>query len=278
MTKYMYYEPKGGFNDVLCSIRMCLACCIKNNRVLLVNGLKSEYKVQFTDYFDTPDFNKDVIYDIEQIKKICLNKSLSVYPNIFQNEMDNILSGKIEFTYTKNGFMYKDNTLTLPNKNITEDIIVYSCCGGGYGIQLLRHVSFNKNVMDICNERYKMLNNPYLGIQIRNTDIKCDYIRFFNENLALIKSYSEIYLATDDVNVLVFFRDKGVSVKNFTTFPDEIYTNLHNSKIDPNVKFIDMISDMFILSLSDNLVSPSAGGFARLISNARDEHYFKPRD
>ena len=278
MTKYMYYEPKGGFNDVLCSTIMCLTHCIKNNRVLLVNGLKSDYKVHFTDYFDTPSFNEYVIYDIEQIKNICLNKSYSIYPDIFQNEMDNILSGKIEFTYTKNGFIYKDTTLKFPNKNITEDIIVYSCGGGGYGIQLLRHVVFKKSVMDICNERYKMLNKPYLGIQIRNTDIKCDYIRFFNENLALIKSYSEIYLATDDVNVLVFFRDNGVSVKNFTTFPDEIFTNLHNSKIDPNVKFIDMISDMFILSLSDNLVSPSAGGFARLISNARDEHYFKPRD
>jgi hypothetical protein len=276
MTKYLYFEPKGGFNDVLCSTALCLGYCMRNNRVLLVNGLKSDYKIHFPDYFETPRFNKYIIYDIEQIKTICLRNSHSIYPSVFQNEMNNILSGKIEFTYTKNGFIYKDITLKFPDKNITEDIIVYSCGGGGYGIQLLRHVVFKKNVIDICNARYKTLHKPYLGIQIRNTDIKCDYVQFFNENETLIKSYSEIYLATDDVNVLTFFRDKGLLVKNFTTFPGEIFINLHNSKIDPSVKFTDMISDMFILSLSNQLISPSAGGFARLIANAKDEDYFKP--
>jgi hypothetical protein len=92
----------------------------------------------------------------------------------------------------------------------------------------------------------------------------------------LIKSYNEIYLATDDVNTLTFLKDKGLPVKNFTTFPDEIFINLHNSKIDPGVKFTDMVSDMFILSLSQTLISPSAGGFARLIANAKDEEYFTP--
>lgn len=276
MTKYLYFEPKGGFNDVLCSTALCLDYCVSNNRVLLVNGLKSDYKIHFPDYFETPRFNNYIIYNIDQIKTICVNKSLSIYPPVFQNEMNNILSGAIEFTYTKNGFIYKDTTLTFPKKNITEDIIVYSCGGGGYGIQLLRHVVFNKNVMDICNARYKTLRKPYLGIQIRNTDIKCDYISFFKENETLIKSYSEIYLATDDVNVLTFFRDKGLLVKNFTTFPEEILKNLHNSKIDSSVKFADMISDMFILSLSNQLISPSAGGFARLIKNAKEIQYFQP--
>jgi len=278
MTKYLYFEPKGGFNDVLCSIGTCLNYCVQNNRILLVNGLKSDYKIHFPDYFETPALNAYIIYNIEQIKTICLNKSRSIYPSVFQNDMNNILSGKIEFTYTKNGFIYKDTTLKFPDKNITEDIIVYSCGGGGYGIQLLQYVVFKKNVMDICNARYKTLRKPYLGIQIRNTDIKCDYVQFFNENESLINSYGEIYLATDDVNALMFFKDKGLPVKNFTTFPTEIFINLHNSKIDPNVKFTDMISDMCILSLSHTLISPSGGGFARLISDAKGICYFQESD
>jgi hypothetical protein len=68
MTKYLYFEPKGGFNDVLCSTALCLNYCVSNNRVLLVNGLKSDYKIHFPDYFETPKFNKYIIYDIEQIK------------------------------------------------------------------------------------------------------------------------------------------------------------------------------------------------------------------
>ena len=38
---YVYLEPKGGFNDILCVIDRCIKYCRIYNRKLLINGIKS---------------------------------------------------------------------------------------------------------------------------------------------------------------------------------------------------------------------------------------------
>jgi len=278
MQKYVYFEPKGGLNDILSCIERCIIYCNTYNRILLVNGLKSCYNINFADYFDIPS-NNNIILDIDQIKNICCNSELTVYPNLLQNKMNDILENKINFNYfsshTDVNYRYKNIDLYLPNKNIEENLIIYGCCGGGDGYKLFKQIIFKQNIMNICKERYKMLNKPYLGIQIRNTDYKCNYEDFFEKNKVFINSYKEIYLATDDIHVLQFFREKGLQLKNFTTYSSEKYCNLHKSKVDPNTKFIDVISDIFILSMSNKLISPSKGGFIKLIKSVKNNEYFK---
>jgi len=276
MSKYVYFEPRGGFNDILSNITRCLEYCVQNKRVLLVNGKKCTYKINFSDYFDMVS-NENIICDTEIIKKICSNTSYSIYPSELQDKMNDILENNIIFSYgiNKTPWHYNDIKLELFNKEVSEDIIIFSCSGSGDGYTLFKQLTFKKSILDICNERYNRLNKPYLGIQIRNTDYTCDYIQFFIDNEILIKSYSEIYMATDDVNVLEFFREKGLQIKNFTTFPRQEFKSLHYSNIHPHTKFIDMISDIYIMSLSDKLISPSKGGFIRLIKDVMRNQYFR---
>ena len=82
-----------------------------------------------------------------------------------------------------------------------------------------------------------------------------------------IRSFKEIYIATDDKKSIDFYREKGLQVKNFTTFPHTNYYNLHYSNIDPHTKFIDMICDIFILGFSHTLMSNSSGGFIKLVTS-----------
>ena len=277
MSKYVYFEPQGGLNDTLSNITRCLEYCIKNKRILLVNGMKSTYQINFSDYFDMVS-NENIIFDTEIIKKICSNTSYSIYPNELQDKMNDILENQIIFSYGKNNnktvYRYNNMILELFNKEVSEDIIIFTCCGNGDGYTLFKQLTFKKSILDICNERYNRLNKPYLGIQIRNTDYTCDYIQFFIDNETLIKSYSEIYIATDDINVLQFFREKGLEIKNFTTFPTHKYPALHYSNFNPHIIFIDMICDIYIMSLSDKLISPSKGGFIKLIKSVMENKYF----
>jgi len=278
MSKYVYFEPSAGFNDILSNITRCLEYCVQNKRILLVNGMKSTYKINFSDYFDMVS-NDNIIFDTEIIKKICSNTSYSIYPNELQDKMNDILENNIIFNYGRNTteFCYNNNYIIfeLFDKEISEDIIIFRCCGGANGYILLKQLTFKKNILDICKERYNRLNKPYLGIQIRNTDRKCDYIQFFIDNEMLIKSYTEIYISTDDINALQFFREKDLEIKNFTSFPTHKFKSLHHSNIDPHTKFIDMISDIYIMSLSDKLISPSEGGFIRLIKDVMKNKYFR---
>jgi hypothetical protein len=166
MNKYVYFEPCAGFNDILCNITRCLEYCVQNKRILLVNGKKCTYKINFSDYFDMVS-NENIIFDTEIIKKICSNTSYSIYPSELQDKMKDILGNKIRFHYgrTTTEFCYNTNNnyiiFELFDKEISEDIVVFTCRGGGNGYNLFKQLTFKKNILDICNERYNRLNKPY---------------------------------------------------------------------------------------------------------------------
>lgn len=162
----------------------------------------------------------------------------------------------------------------MPNSNVNEDLIVFGRRDGGDGYPLFKNLIFKPKIKQIISDRYKTLKKPYLCIQIRNTDYKCDYELLYENNKTEINSSNEIYIATDDKKALKFFIDKGLPVKNFTTFPiASEYRSLHMSQLDPHIKFIDMLSDIYICGMSDNLISSSIGGFIRLIRNCNQNKY-----
>jgi hypothetical protein len=272
---YVYLEPRGGWNDILCNIILAKQYCAKHKRTLLVNGEKSLYKVNFFDYFHIPE-DLTIVFNTNEIKRICTNPSYTIFPNELQYRMLDVIEGRIKFTYIpKNIFYYNNISLDLPNTARSETILVYCRCGGGDGYPLFKQMVFRQSILDICKERWSRLQMPYLCIHIRNTDYKCDYVTYFHQNEAYIRSWKEIYIATDDASSIDFYRNKGIDVKNFTTFPKENckFKNLHISNIDNHTKFIDMLCDIFIIGRSDKLISNSSGGFINLM---RSIHSDKP--
>ena len=223
-------------------------------------------KINFSDYFNLS--NKNVIFDIKKINKICNHKNYTIYPEVLNSKMNDILNGTITFNYSgeEGIFCYNGIKLTLPEDNRKENIIIYNECFTGSGYKIFKELIFQPNIKEICIKRYNILKKPYLCIQIRNTDYKCDYISYFNTHEQEIRLFKEIYIATDDKKTLDFYREKGLSIQNFTTFSTNDKTwNLHQSNIDPYIKFIDLFSDIYIAGMSDKLMSNSCGGFINLL-------------
>ena len=267
---YVYCEPQGGINDIFTSITRGLNYCNSNNRTLLVNGKRTIYEVNFADYFSMS--NENIIFDTNKINDICSNNNNTIYPDIFNGIMMNVLNGPVlnsefEFTYTpETNYTYKGVRLGLPENNRPENIIIFSECHGGWGYPLFKQLIFHPNIKDICKERYNRLEKPYLCIQIRNTDYKCDYISYFYNNENEIRSFKNIYIATDDKKALEFYKEKDIFVQNFVTFPKEdSYQSLHVSSIDPNTRFIDLLCDIYIIGMSDKIMSNSIGRFIDLV-------------
>ncbi len=265
--KYVYCIPKGGFNDHLTCIKRAFDYCKKYNRILLIDTINSTYMINFASYFDFPYNN--IICDSQNIRDILYNNEITIYPNILNGQMMCILDNDINFSFTREKNIYYENTtLSLPRSNVKEDVIVFVTMGLRLGYTLFKDLIIKPNLKQILHDRYKTLNKPYLSIQIRNTDYKCNYKRLYKKNKSLIHSASDIYIATDDINALTFFVNKGLPIKNFTTFPStKEYENLHLSDVDPHTKFVDMLSDIYICGMSDKLLSSSGGGFITLIRN-----------
>lgn len=270
MRKYVYYEPMGGLNDMLCCINYAINYCIKNNRILIINGMKTEYRVNLSDYFSLNINN--VILDVNKIINIFANNNFSVYPNEFNGKLMDIVTGKIKFEYhTPYSYIYWPDNVILkwPYKKIYEDVLVTANCGSGNSFVLFNQLKLKPIIKDECYKRYNLLDKPYLCLQIRNTDYKTNYEDFYDTNKEIISSYKEIYVATDDKKILDFFINKGINIKNFTTFPESEYYNLHNNQsINPNTKFLDLFSDIYIASMSDNLLlAKSQGNFVNLLKS-----------
>ena len=71
--------------------------------------------------------------------------------------------------------------------------------------------------------------------------------------------------------MIKFFKSNnlGLNIFNFTTFnSNKKVNNLHyNTSINGNTKIIDLMSDIYIISMSNKLLSNSQGGFIELVRN-----------
>lgn len=267
-NKYVLFIPQGGINDSFVNIYRVIQYCKLKKRILLLDMTKGVYGINFSDYFLYNNSDCNIIYDTDKIKDIIKNNTLTIYPRNLDFELIHVFQEAIEFKYSPRSkcFLYKNIPLDLPD-NVNEDIILHSRCGGGHGYVFFKNVCLKENIKSICKQKINLLKKNYLCIQVRNTDMKCDYQNLYETNKLKIHSYDQVYICTDDESVIAFFKSKNLNVSCFTTFPKgtEKTHNLHRSRIKNNIKMQDLIVDIFIATNSTELLSNSKGGFIGLL-------------
>jgi hypothetical protein len=261
MDKYVYFIPRGGINDTFTQIKHKINYCKKMNRILLLDMNYGSYNVNVHDYLYFINC-EHIIYDMNKIKEIISNKKVSIYPKEIDFSLLDVVNKKTKFIFT-----YKDiNLRILPKQQVNEDIILHTCWGGGDGTKIfIENIMLHENLKEIIKNKLNLLDDHYLCLQIRNTDIQSNYVNLYEENKEMIHSYKSIYLCTDDKVVINFFKNKNLNIFNFTTFSDNKCKNLHNSNIKPQIKFQDLFVDIFIAVNSHKIISNSGGGFAKFI-------------
>lgn len=282
-NKYVLFVPLGGFNDCLVQINKLMLYCKKFNRVLLLDMTLSEYGINCSDFFHFSECK--IINDTNDIKTI-LSKNMTIYPNNLGVTLADVINkktmiirqkglhkgGRAYFDRNKEGWHTKHGVaLKLPPTGITEDIIFYVSCGGGTGFNTIKHIRFKPLIISKCTNKLSILGDNYLCIQVRCTDRMCDYKRLYENNKKIIHSYGKIYVATDNKVVLTYFRKKGLNIYNFTSYPKIPDVNLHSCfDIPSEIKFSDMIVDIYLCVYATKLISNSKGGFISFIYSCRN--------
>jgi hypothetical protein len=265
---YLYFSCNQGFHDILSRLLFAVNFCRRTKRIILFDFQNSCYKINFYKYFN---FNlPNIICDTNKIKEILEKEQYSVFPNCLNNKLMDVINGLIKFNVKiikKEFYFYNNIKLTLPNFNPDEKIVVYADSGNGNGYQLfLNNIMPKNNLIEYIKNRYQKIKKPYISIQIRNTDRKCDYKKIYEDNKDLIGNFKSLHIATDDIKVLNYFKSVNNNVINFTTFPDKKeYLNLHSSEINPDIKIKDLITDLVLVSLSEYFLTNSKGGFVKLL-------------
>ena len=254
--KYLYLIALGGLNDIFCRIEKYIKYCRENNRLLFIDTRYGTYRYNILRYLIIKDNN--VIQNINYFKNIDINK-LSFYPNEIKYIFDDIINKKFIKQNNKNNLIFR-------GQKLNEDVIV--CCesGGGDSFDFFyKHVFIKNKIKDYIKEKAKLIKVPYIAIHIRNTDIVTDYKKIYLTNKNLIHKYSLVYVATDNKNVISYFKNKNLNVKNFTQFPKLKHKNLHSSNLSCETKFKNLFTDMYMILKADKVILESQGGFANLL-------------
>jgi hypothetical protein len=273
-TKYVLFIPQGGINDCFCGIVRTISYCKMNNRTLLLDFTNSAYNINFSDYFDIKELDCSIIYNSNEIKNIISSlknsNCLTVHPNNLDFNLIDLFDKTKKFNYKwhhDNSYSVNNIPLDLPI-NAEENVILYLYGLGADGIIFFKNLLLCENIKNIINKKLTILKENYLCIQVRNTDRKCDYKNLYENNKEYIHNFDQVYICTDDKHAYDFFKSEKMNVLCFTTFPENTYRNLHDTKeILPSTKMEDLLTDIFIATNSKSILSNSKGGFIRLLQH-----------
>lgn len=137
---YFYLVPAGGWNDILGTIERVFDYCARWNRILLINGKGTHYKVNFAEYFHIQHPN--VICDTETINEIIKGKTCTKITELPTSDVD-------------------DSILKMDYGRVKGSSLQY---------KMLKTFVFSEHVKAECKRRYELLTKPYVCIQVRNTD------------------------------------------------------------------------------------------------------------
>ena len=250
--KYLLCRPLAGLSDHFNTIQRCIEYSKKFNRILLIDSdYKSTYNFNFIDVFQLID-DTNIIYDSNKIREIISNKNLSIFPN----EIIDLYNYSLEYHHVK---CVIENTNTICqinfNKDYIEDIILHTNNGNGnfkLSNKFISNIKLtNKFINDII-EKYNKIQKPYISLHIRNTDRQCNYNKIYDEYIEKIKDLN-IFLATDSIKVLNFFKSKNLKIYSFTELPDN-NKPYHKCLLNIDEILLNTISDLFLLALGNDFI------------------------
>lgn len=268
---YVLLYPFGGFNDILKLIDYTQHYCKYHNRKLLVPTL-DHYRIYTSDIFNIKD--DSIILDSSYVYQLLDSSSTTIYPScvtipdilniIHPENRENIIrGGKHHYSSRKTNVKF-----SLPNKKCNKKIIFFSHHGffPGNSFRVFSKLTiYHEKMKNDIFTRYNDIPKPYLCIQVRGCDKKAKWEYYYKKHKTYIHSFKHIYLCTDDTKVLEFYKNEGLSIYNFTTYPTTSYYGLHMSDISGYIKILDLISDLYIASKAEAFLSNSKGGYINLM-------------
>jgi hypothetical protein len=259
----MIVIPKGGFNDMLFVIDKCLRYCIKHERILVIDTRRSFWFLR--DIHEYIEFSHPLIYkgDMDTIFAT-LNKLESYPPGT---------RGKHPITevYNDKNICFRstiDKIDISPDLGMsyTEDVVVYSHCGGGIPVTLLPTMKFKPVVVVNFIEKFQRLPSGYTSVHIRNTDYVSDLDTFLEENHGVLTE-TPFFLASDNANTIETIREKYLHVLTFSAIPNTLdRRNIHERHHENQESFIlDCITDILLLASAKTYIySCKKSGYSKL--------------
>lgn len=260
--KYVIYKSSGGLNHNLNGLQCAIYLSEKYNRKLIIDMAKnSAFKIKFSDILIINDNNINYQDSYEN-----LDQSLNyITKNGIKYTINDIASKNLKLVNSKY-CIFDDEFIQDEDINLSNDIIIYASCKSPekkYNIQINNNI-FNKLLLE------KTIDEPYISIHFRNTDIKNDINIFIKKikELVLSTKINNLYIASDYYDTYNIIKSEIPSLNIIRkTIPDKDIYNLHYSMKNKFDMVYETIRDVYFISKSDYFIPSYNSGLSKLIIN-----------
>ena len=263
--QYLIYKITGGLCHMLWQINNTIYLSKTTNRSLIIDCFSNAFCDDFNRYFNIPDFNYSTKYD-------CLYQDESLDKETFEPFIKSVAQC-VGSDYFLNKKLLVDNINDVIKSN---DKIVYcTWMKNVKEIDIPWYIKLNKDIFEKIS--VNKINEKYIGIHYRNTDMKHRLEDFIPKIHELSTETNTIYLGSDDstafdrLNTLLNNKFKIIQYTKPMNYNGQ---NIHYS--NPNKYEVTMngLTDMYHLTYATHFIPSVNSSFSRRIMLLRAKDNF----
>lgn len=265
MEKYLICRPEGGLTDMLCQLSQCFNYALRYGRVMVIDTENSViFASPFREYFSFVHPTLKVVTEPREFIQTAIARGLTVHPPHARLDP----RGHEQPCYVKNlNFCLSGIPLTFDfTCDHDAEVLIHQRCGrSSFDLEFMSCLRLSPRLRRIVERRWASLPKPYIGVHVRNTDIKSDTSKV----MPVVRRYPGcVFLATDSVAVQRSVR-KAASRRIFISkIPNSRGQGLHRKRVSSKKKRsinTTAIVDMVLLALSKRVfVATEASGYSLL--------------
>jgi hypothetical protein len=266
--RYLLCRPRGGLNDCLRQLQKCWRYAVLHRRTLIVDTAGFAVMSPFGRYFEPRRAGASFVLTLEPELLAELETLECQVPSITGR------IGSYEAVFEGKQMFEKDSgeLLTFDFRRPHDaPLLVHHQCGGGLGIGFLSQVRLTPDVAEVVRERLALLPPGYLGLHVRNSDVKSDYKAFFEAVRAELEG-ERVLVCSDDSACIDYARDffTKSEVLAISEIPDTRGRRLWDFTGQDDWKSnVDSLVDVLALAHARRILRPEPpigypSGFSRL--------------
>ena len=200
--RFLLCRPRGGMNDTLCQIQRCWDYAVRYQRILIIDTTCSGLHGPFSDFFELRRPRSWIELQLTS-RRLADLEPLSCQPEAIAHRIGQYRSA-IEWS-RDHGIVLKGTRTQISfdfNQDHPEAVLVHEQGGGGQGsFDLLEQLRLASSIVAEITGTLERCPRPYVGIHVRNTDYRTDYISLF-EDLATELRGQRVLVCSDDAAVI----------------------------------------------------------------------------
>lgn len=262
---YLIYKVSGGLNHMLNQINNCVHIAKMTQRILIIDCLGGgAFKNDFNNYFNIPDYKYETNYE-------CIKNDLSVNEKLYLSHIQS--SAKLRDVY------YVDNEIAQFDYNnvVNSKKQVIYCSYIMRTPNIPWYIKVNKDVVEKIS--INKINDAYIGIHYRNTDMKHNLEYIIPKINDLYSQTKIIYLGTDDYTAdvrLDTLLENKFNIVQYTKPYNNNGSNIHYGNPNKNEVIMNALTDMYHLTYATYFIPSRQSSFSkRILELRKNDMFFK---